>query len=134
MPGQLIPLETIIDLKRGSLGFIEKSNGLPFEIKRVYYIYDLSQDMKERGFHAHIELEQLFIVLSGEATVYLDDGLKKEEFNLKNPSKALYIPKLTWRTFGNFQNNTIILVLASKAYDEKDYIRDYEAFKKIQKI
>lgn len=112
---------------RGSLIAIEKGNNSPFEIKRVYYIFD-NMDGVERGFHAHMNLKQIAIAITGSCTFIIDDGNKREEILLNSPSKGLYIEGLTWREMKNFSKNCVLVVLASEPYDENDYIRDYETF------
>lgn len=112
---------------RGSLIAVEKGNNSPFEIKRVYYIFD-NMDGVERGFHAHMNLKQIAIAITGSCTFILDDGNKREEILLNSPSKGLYIEGLTWREMKNFSKNCVLVVLASEPYDENDYIRDYETF------
>ena len=85
-------------------------------------------DGVERGFHAHMNLKQIAIAITGSCTFILDDGNKREEILLNSPSKGLYIEGLTWREMKNFSKNCVLLVLASEPYDENDYIRDYETF------
>lgn len=115
---------------RGSLVAIEKGNNSPFEIKRVYYIFDNMKGV-DRGFHAHIKLKQIAIALSGSCTFIIDDGKKREEVLLDNPTKGLLIEGLTWREMKNFSKNCVLIVLASEPYDENDYIRDYKHFLRI---
>ncbi|AIJ04932.1 WxcM-like domain-containing protein [Methanocaldococcus bathoardescens] len=115
---------------RGNLTFIEGNIHVPFEIKRVYYIYDIPSG-ETRGGHAHIELEQVIIALSGSFEVVVDDGYTRKSFFLNRPHYGLYVPPGIWRELINFSSNSVALVLASTLYDEKDYIRDYETFKKM---
>lgn len=125
----------IIDLPKvtsasGNLTFIEENRHIPFQIKRVYYLYDVPAG-DERGGHAHKRLQQLIISASGSFDVVLDDGSERKRFNLNRAYCGLYIPPMLWRELNNFSSGSVCLVLASELYDEKDYIRDYETFKKI---
>ena len=113
---------------RGNLSFIEENNQIPFQIKRVYYLYDVPSGAT-RGGHAHRELHQVVIALSGSFDVILDDGYRKRTFFLNRPHYGLYIPPKVWRELENFSSNSVALSLVSEVYDESDYIRDYEAFK-----
>jgi len=122
----------IIDFKtlgddRGSLIAIEEGYNAPFDIKRVYYIFDTKKGV-ERGFHAHKNLEQICIVVKGYCTFVLDDGNKKEEIILDNPNQGLYIENLIWREMKDFSSDCVIVVLASEHYDESDYIRNYDKY------
>lgn len=114
---------------RGNLSFIEENNHVPFEIKRVYYLYDVPSGAT-RGGHAHRKLEQVIIALSGSFEVILDDGNNRKSFFLNRPHYGLYIPPGIWREMENFSSNSVALVLASELYNEEDYIRDYESFKR----
>ena len=115
--------------ERGSLIAIEQGHNAPFEIKRVYYIFD-TKDGVERGFHAHINLKQICIAVKGSCTFVLDDGEKREEIKLTNPNQGLFIEGLIWREMKNFTPDCVLVVLASEHYDESDYIRDYDKFLK----
>ena len=115
--------------ERGSLIAIEQGHNAPFEIKRVYYIFD-TKDGVERGFHAHINLKQICIAVKGSCTFVLDDGEKREEIKLTSPNQGLFIEGLIWREMKNFSSDCILVVLASEHYDESDYIRDYDKFLK----
>jgi len=115
---------------RGNLTFIEENRHVPFEIKRVYYLYDVPTGAT-RGGHAHIELEQVIIALSGSFEVIIDDCYTRKRIFLNRPHYGLYISPGIWRELVNFSSNSVALVLASMPYDEKDYIRDYETFKKM---
>jgi hypothetical protein len=125
----LINLPKITD-PRGSLTAIESGLQVPFEIKRIYYLYELSGD-KPRGHHAHKELRQLMIAVAGQFDVLLDDGSSKTEYHLNRPDKGLVIDKLIWHEMYNFSPNAVCIVLASAAYDESDYFRDYDSFLKV---
>ncbi|MGD6808915.1 MAG: sugar 3,4-ketoisomerase [Candidatus Bathyarchaeia archaeon] len=125
---KLIYFPKITDL-RGNLSFIEENNQIPFQIKRVYYLYDVPSGAT-RGGHAHKALQQIIIALSGSFDVLLDDGVTKQNFFLNRPHYGLYIPPGVWRELENFSSNSVALSLVSEVYDESDYIRDYAVFKK----
>ena len=115
----------------GNITAINNSGGLlPFEIKRVYYLYDIPGG-EARGGHAHKNLEQLIIAAGGSFDITVDDGHAKRTVHLSRPYMGLYLPSGIWREMHNFSSGAICLVLASDAYTESDYIRDYEFFKKI---
>jgi mannose-6-phosphate isomerase-like protein (cupin superfamily) len=115
------------------LGYISiaEKNNLPFAVKRVYWTY-FTPESVERGGHAHYELEQILVAVAGKIIINVEmlDGLT-EEFVLENPNKGLYMPKSTWRTM-KYTHNAVQMCLASIEYQEEDYIRDYEVFKKIK--
>ena len=125
---KLMDFKTLGD-NRGSLIAIEEGYNAPFDIKRVYYIFDTKQEV-QRGFHAHINLKQIAIVVKGSCIFVLDDGKKREEIKLDNPNKGLFIEGLIWREMKDFSNDCVLLVLASEHYDENDYIRNYDNFLK----
>jgi dTDP-4-dehydrorhamnose 3,5-epimerase-like enzyme len=108
---------------------VENKSNIPFEVERVYYLYDVPGG-EVRGGHAHYELEQYVIAASGSFDVILDDGKNKKKFTLNRPNLALHIVPGLWRELDNFSSGSITMVLASEVYDEKDYIRDYKEFKK----
>ena len=114
---------------QGKLVALEKSDDFPFEIKRVYYIWDTEHDVV-RGKHAHRKLEQVIICSSGSCDFILDNGKQREIVHLDNPAQGLYIRHNIWREFTNFSKDCVITVLASEHYDEADYIRDYNQFLK----
>lgn len=126
---KIIDLPKISD-KRGNLTFIEENKHIPFEIKRVYYLYDVPGGESRAG-HAHKRLEQFMIAASGSFDVVLDDGFETKRFQLNRSYYGLYIPPMLWRELDNFSSGSVCLVLASELYDEEDYIRDYETFKKM---
>lgn len=122
----LIELPKIHD-RRGNLTFIESSNHVPFDIQRVYYLYDVPGGA-ERGGHAHKGLHQLIIAMSGSFDVILDDGHSKQRFHLNRPYFGLYVCPMMWRELDNFSSGSVCMVLASSKYDESDYYRDYKKF------
>lgn len=117
----------IVHDPRGNLTFIESNRHIPFDIKRVYYLYDVPGGA-ERGGHAHKNLKQLLIAMSGSFDVLLDDGFTKQTFSLNRSYCGLYIERFIWREITNFSSGAVCMVLASDFYDEADYYRDYEAF------
>ena len=123
---QLINLPNLSD-DRGGLVAIEANNTIPFDIKRIYYIFAASKD-KPRGFHAHKDLKQLAVCVSGNCRFILDNGAKREEVFLDSPTKGLIINSMIWREMHDFSSDCVLLVLASEHYDECDYIRDYDEF------
>ena len=125
---KLISLPKISD-HRGNLTFIEENRHIPFPIRRVYYLYDVPGG-ETRGGHAHKELRQFIIALSGSFDVLLDDGKDRKIFTLNRSYYGLYIPQMIWRELENFSSGAVCLTLASLLYDESDYYRDYEEFKK----
>lgn len=122
----LINIPTITD-PRGNLAVVEKDT-IPFQIQRVYYLFDVPSDAY-RGGHAHKEQYEFLIALSGSFEVVLDDGVEKEKVLLNKPNKGLLIPTMMWRELENFSSGAVCLVLASDVFDEEDYIRDYDQFK-----
>ena len=125
---RIIDIPKIVDKKgRGNLSVIEK-DCIPFEIKRVYYLYDVPSDAY-RGGHAHKEQLELLIALSGSFEVVLDNGIEKNKVMLNKPNKGLLISTGVWRELKNFSSGVVCLVLASDVYEEEDYIRDFEEFK-----
>jgi dTDP-4-dehydrorhamnose 3,5-epimerase-like enzyme len=117
---------------RGSLVALEENKSVPFDIKRVYYIFGTKPEVS-RGFHAHRELQQVAVCVNGKCRMVLDDGLHREEVWLNSPTKGLLIGNLVWREMHDFSNDCVLLVLASNYYDELDYIRDYETFLELVK-
>lgn len=113
----------------GKLVALEKGDDFPFEIKRVYYIWDTDQHVI-RGKHAHRKLEQVIICSAGSCDFILDDGKQRQTVHLDNPAQGLYIKHNIWREFTNFSKDCVVTVLASEHYDESDYIRDYDVFLK----
>jgi dTDP-4-dehydrorhamnose 3,5-epimerase-like enzyme len=125
---RVIDLPRVTD-PRGNLTFIEADAHVPFSIHRVYYLYDVPGG-ESRGGHAHRELEQLVVAASGSFDVVVDDGTNHERFFLNRSYYGLYIPRLVWRELDNFSSGSVCLVLASQHYDEDDYYRDYEEFRR----
>lgn len=123
---RVIELSTISD-DRGKLTFVEGDDHVPFEIRRVYYIYDVPQAVK-RGAHAHRALRQVMIAMSGSFDVVLNDGKVQRRFNLDRPDRGLFIPSMLWRSLENFSTDAICCVLASAPHQESDYIRNYDDF------
>jgi dTDP-4-dehydrorhamnose 3,5-epimerase-like enzyme len=117
-----------IEERRGNLSVIE-NNTIPFEIKRVYYLYDVPAG-SERGGHAHKNLRQFLVALSGSFDVVLNDGKEKEIVTLNKPFEGLLINPGIWRELQNFSSGSICLVVASDVYIEEDYIRDFDEFLK----
>ncbi len=128
---RLIELPRITD-PRGTLSFIEGGNNVPFEFKRAYYLYDVPGG-SERGSHAHRNLHQFVVAMSGSFDIVLDDGRTTQRFHLNRAHLGLYICPLIWRFLDNFSSGAVCLVLASEHYDETDYIRDYQCFTDIVK-
>ena len=125
---RIIDLPKITD-PRGNLTFIESNRHVPFDFKRVYYLYDFPGGA-ERGGHAHKDLHQLIIAMSGSFDVLLDDGdgKDKKRFHLNRSYNGLYVCPMIWREIDNFSSGSVCMVLASNLYDEEDYYREYEAF------
>ena len=112
---------------RGMLVALEEYKDIPFEIKRVYYMYDTKKDV-HRGFHAHKSLEQILICIHGSCKVLLDNGTEKKIVSLEKPYEGLYIANNMWREMYDFSEVAVLMVLASEYYKEEDYIRDYNEF------
>lgn len=123
---QIVSLPKIAD-PRGNLTFIEGGGHIPFDIKRVYYLYDVPGGA-ERGGHAHKELHQLIIAMSGSFDVILDDGVNKKRVHLNRSYTGLYVCPMIWRQLDNFSSGSVCMVLASSKYEEDDYYRDYVEF------
>lgn len=129
---KIISIPKIVDEEgRGKLSVIEKSI-IPFEIKRVYYLYDVPSDAF-RGGHAHKSLNQFMIPLSGSFEVKIDDGHNNKKIMLNKPNQGLLIPSGIWREMDNFSAGSVCLVLASEVFDESDYFRDYNSFLEYKK-
>jgi hypothetical protein len=122
----LVSLPKISD-GRGDLSFVQTGDHVAFDIRRVYYLYNVPLD-QERGAHGHRALEQLFIPIAGSFDIELDDGRAKRTFHLDDPARALYVGPMIWRELRSFSPGAACLVLASLTYDEADYFRDYNDF------
>lgn len=123
---QIIDLPKISD-PRGNLSFIEGGQHIPFDIKRVYYLYDVPGG-SDRGSHAHKNLHQFIVAMSGSFDVVLNDGREKKRFHLNRSYYGLYVCPMMWRELDNFSSGAVCVVLASSRYDESDYIRNYDQF------
>lgn len=126
---KLIELPKIID-KRGNLSFFENGQGIPFKIKRTYWIYDVPGG-EYRGSHAFKKSEEFIVALSGSFDIVLHDGRQEEKYSLNRSYKGIYIPNLIWRRLENFSTNSLALIVSSTGYNENDYIRDFSEFKAI---
>ena len=122
----IFDLPKVLD-KRGNLSFLEENKHVPFKIARTYWIYDVPGG-EVRGGHAYKTLDEVIVALSGSFDIVLDDGIEKRVFSLNRSYVALYVPKMIWRSMENFSTNSVSLIMASGAYDEADYIRDYPDF------
>lgn len=123
---RIIELPKITD-PRGNLTFVESGRQIPFDISRVYYLYDVPGGA-ERGGHAHKALSQLIIAMSGSFDVVLDDGAERKRFHLNRSYAGLYVCPMVWRALDNFSSGSVCMVLASAPYTEDDYFRDYDTF------
>ena len=128
---KIIELPKFLDA-RGNLSFVERKNHIPFEIKRIYYLYMVPE--VARGAHAHKALQQLLIATSGSVEVIMDDGTNKKSFLLDKPWKGLLIPPGLWRDLENFSGGAVLMCLASEKYEVSDYIRDYNEFLKYKQL
>ena len=123
---QLINLPKITDA-RGNLTFVEGGNQIPFDIQRVYFLYDVPGGA-HRGGHAHKDLHQVIIAMSGSFDVLLDDGTNKKRVHMNRSYYGLYVCPMIWRELDNFSSGSVLMVLASNKYDESDYYREYADF------
>ena len=127
---RLIKLPKIQD-PRGNLSFFENNNQIPFVIKRTYWIYDVPGG-QNRGGHAFIKSEELIIALSGSFDVVFNDGKKEQTFSFNRSFNGIYVPNLVWRKIENFSTNSLALIVSNIAYDETDYVRDFNLFLKLK--
>jgi hypothetical protein len=123
----ILPLNKIHN-RAGNLTIVEGNKNVPFDIKRIYYLYDIPGG-EGRGGHAHIELQQLIVAASGSFNVLLDDGMNKKIVTLNRPDYGLHVVPGIWRELMEFSSGAICLVLASEVFKENDYLRDYNSFK-----
>lgn len=123
---RIVEFPRIID-ERGNLSFAQNMDQVPFEIKRVYWLYDVPGG-ESRGSHAHRQLEQLIVAAGGSFTVTLDDGTRKKTFFLNRPYQGLYVPAGIWRDLYDFSSGSVCMVMASAPYVEDDYLREYDEF------
>lgn len=128
---EFIPLQIHGD-QRGSLVALETEKNIPFEIKRVYYLFDTKEEVT-RGFHAHKALKQVAIAVRGSCRFTLDDGSERVDVILNNSAQGLLIESFIWREMSEFSQDCVLMVLADSKYDESDYVRDYEQFKMMVK-
>ena len=134
-------MTTIDDVKRFNLKFFDESDGrlapvefdkdVPFEVKRMFYVFGV-HNQNDRGKHSHHKTKQLLISVNGSVTVVCDDGFERKEWVLDEPYKALYIPEMIWDEQIYIDHNAVLLVLANTAYEPSDYIEDYEEFKRLK--
>lgn len=120
----------VINDPRGNLTFIEGNRHIPFEIKRVYYLYDVPGGASRAG-HGHKKLHQLVIAMSGSFDIVIDDGFQKKRFHLNRSYQGLYLCPMMWRDIDNFSGGSVCMVLASDFYDEADYFREYADFARV---
>ena len=120
---------TMLGDERGQLAVLEQGINVPFDIKRVYHIFGTQPGVR-RGFHAHIELQQLAVCTSGQCTILLDDGNEQRHIKLTRPDQGLLIDPMVWHEMYDFSDGCVLMVLANDLYDESDYIRDYDTFMK----
>ena len=123
---RILELPVISD-PRGNLTFIEGGRHVPFDVKRIYYLYDVPGGAHRAG-HAHKTLQQVLVAMSGSFDVTLDDGVTKLKFHLNRSYQGLYIPPMVWRDIDNFSSGAVCMAVASEWFDESDYYRDYGAF------
>ncbi len=112
--------------ERGNLVAIEEGNGIPFQINRIYYIYNVSPEVT-RGRHAHKDLHQVLLCLNGSCDILVDNGKERKCVHLDKPNDGIYIHSFVWREMSNFSPNTVLLAIVDKKYDKNDYVFDYEA-------
>ena len=128
---RIIELPKISD-PRGNLTFVESGRHIPFEIRRMYYLYDVPGGA-ERGGHGHKKLEQFIIAMSGSFDVVLDDGNRQKKIHMNRSYYGLYVCPMMWREITNISSGAVCVVVASEYYDEADYIRDYDDFTRLVK-
>ena len=126
---QLVQLQTHGD-ERGSLIALEEGKNIPFQIKRIYYMFDTGEGVR-RGYHAHKSLKQVAVAVRGSCRFMLDDGKEKIDIRLDHPCQGLLIESFIWREMYDFSPDCVLMVLADSLYDEADYVRDYETFQQM---
>lgn len=129
---KIIELPKILD-PRGNLSFMEEGTHVPFKIERTYWIYDVPGG-QTRGGHAFKEQQELVVALSGSFDLVINDGMEEKRFHLNRSYYGLYVPNGLWRYMDNFSTNSVVLVLSSTFFDEADYIKDYDTFKKMATV
>lgn len=129
---KIIQLPKILD-KRGNLSFFEHPKQLPFKIARTYWIYDVPGG-EMRGSHAFKEQQEFIVALSGSFDVVLNDGEKEHKFSLNRSYYGLHVPKMYWRSLENFSTNSLALIVSDKGFNDSDYIRDFEEFKRLKNV
>jgi len=127
---KLLNLRTFIE-PDGNLVPVESKHDIPFDIKRIFYVYGV-QNQDDRGKHAHHKTKQVLICLSGEVEVICDDGVHRKKYKLTKPHQAIYIPEMIWDEQRYMSEDSVLLVLSNTYYDESDYIEDYDEFKKLK--
>jgi hypothetical protein len=127
---KMLNLPKILD-ERGNLSFLQVGDHIPFDLQRVYLIYDVPGG-EMRGGNAFIDQEEIIIALSGSFDIVLKDGQHEIKYTLNRSYYGLYIPKMIWRHFENFSTNSLAILIANKVYDEKEYIRDFSQYQKMQ--
>ena len=130
MKPELVELPKFLD-RRGNLSFIEENSQLPFKVRRVYWIYDVPGGEK-RGGHAFRETQEMIVALSGSFDVLLHDGEREYKFSLNRSYYGVLVPKMMWRQLENFSTNSLALIIASTDYSRKEYIYDFEEFKRLK--
>ena len=128
----IVNLPKIAD-PRGNLTFVEGGRAIPFEIRRVFYLYDVPGG-ESRGGHAHKKCQQFIVAMSGSFDVIVDDGKKRRTFSLNRSYYGLYLTSMIWREMANFSSGSVCMVLASEFYDESDYFREYDEFIEASKM
>ena len=128
----ILPLNKIHN-RAGNITIVEGQKNIPFDVRRIYYLYDIPGG-EDRGGHAHRELQQLIVAASGSFNVMLDDGINKKVVTLNRPDYGLFVVPGIWRELMEFSSGAICLVLASHTYDENDYLRNYKEFQKTKKV
>lgn len=125
---RFITLPKILD-PRGNLSFLQNNDQIPFEVQRVYWIYDVPGG-EHRGGHAYKSLHEVIISLSGSFDVVLNDGREEKKYTLNRSYYGLYVPNMIWRHLDNFSTNSLAFIISNQVYNENDYIRDFDLFKK----